>query len=98
VVVTDPTTPSTLYAGTNSAGVFKSTDGGEYWSAASTGIGSVPVGELVIDPTNPLTLLFEVKFATELNYCFKFILNNFDCFRYPILENIDLLSMHFFKD
>src|SRR5256885_12494843 len=33
----DPTTPTTLYAGTY-GGVFKSTDGGGSWSAANVGL------------------------------------------------------------
>src|SRR5579862_6446874 len=32
----DPTTPTTLYAGTFDAGVFKSTDGGDSWSIVTT--------------------------------------------------------------
>jgi hypothetical protein len=64
----DPTTPTTLYAGTE-FGVFKSTDGGDNWSAASTGLAPTipdlppnypapPTGirALVIDPTTPTTL------------------------------------------
>jgi hypothetical protein len=34
----DPTTPTTIYAGTLGDGVFKSTDGGEHWSQAITGM------------------------------------------------------------
>ena len=34
----DPTTPTTLYAGTDRSGVFKSTDGGATWSAVNTGL------------------------------------------------------------
>ena len=34
----DPTTPSTLYAGTDGGGVFKSTNGGAAWSAVNTGL------------------------------------------------------------
>ena len=36
-LVIDPHTPTTLYAGT-AGGVYKSTDGGASWKAASTGI------------------------------------------------------------
>ena len=48
----DPTTPSTLYAGTGSDGVFKSTDGGGSWSAVNTGLPgtAVVVDALAIDP------------------------------------------------
>jgi len=40
----NPSTPSTIYAGTND-GVFKSTSGGASWTAANTGL---------IDPAIPL--------------------------------------------
>ncbi len=36
----DPATPSTLYAGTDGGGVFKSTNGGGNWSAFNTGLTS----------------------------------------------------------
>src|SRR5438309_6849213 len=53
----DPVTPATLYAGTYRGGVFKSTNGGESWSAVNTGL---PNGDgwfsLVIDPQTPATL------------------------------------------
>ena len=53
----DPNTPSTLYAGTYDAGVFKSTDGGSTWNALNTGITTgrtnIPVGALAIDPMEP---------------------------------------------
>jgi len=34
----DPSTPSTLYPGTQGAGVFKSIDSGNTWNAANTGL------------------------------------------------------------
>src|SRR5262249_5965810 len=55
----DPMTPSTLYAATG-AGVFKSTNGGERWTAANAGLpGSVVVvgiNVLAIDPVHPSTV------------------------------------------
>lgn len=60
----DPQNPATLYAGrTSGLGVFKSTDGGGQWSAASNGLpegnpgglGEV-VRALAIDPQTPGTL------------------------------------------
>ncbi len=33
-----PTAPATLYAATGGDGVFKSTNGGESWSAVNTGL------------------------------------------------------------
>ena len=54
----DPTTPSTLYAGTDT-GVFKSTDGAQSWTAANGGLDGAPqivVNALAIDPASPTTL------------------------------------------
>ena len=53
----DPSTSSTVYAGTERLGVFRSTDGGEEWSAINDGLpaGSI-VDALAIDPTTPSTL------------------------------------------
>ena len=52
----DPATPTTLYAGTNSDGMFKSTNGGGNWSAVNTGLTATGVHTLAIDPTTPTTL------------------------------------------
>src|SRR5437870_7952575 len=63
----DPRSPSTLYAGTRSGGVFKSTNGGASWSAVNTGLltilpdnsppgtVTVTVSALAIDPLLPST-------------------------------------------
>jgi hypothetical protein len=51
----NPTTPTTLYAGTYS-GVFKSTDSGGTWAAANTGLTKLTVLALAINPTTPATL------------------------------------------
>jgi disulfide bond formation protein DsbB len=52
----DPTTPSTLYAGTLGFGVFKSTNGGGNWSAVNAGLTSTgtTVFFLAIDPQHAL--------------------------------------------
>ena len=52
----DPQTPTTLYAGTDSGGVFKSTDGGASWSAVNNGLTAAWVLALAIDPQTPTTL------------------------------------------
>src|SRR5438876_4039479 len=52
----DPQTPTTLYAGTTSAGVFKSTDGGTHWRAVNAGLGATTVRALAIDPQTPTTV------------------------------------------
>ena len=54
-LVFDPTTPSTLYAGTRH-GVYKSLDGGGTWASASVGLPDERVQTIAIDPTSPQTL------------------------------------------
>jgi photosystem II stability/assembly factor-like uncharacterized protein len=57
-VAIDPSTPSTIYAGTN-AGVFKTTDAGEHWTAIAPAL--YDVHALVIDPSAPSTLYAAVS-------------------------------------
>lgn len=56
----DPTTPATIYAGTNgNGGFFKSTDSGVNWTPMNTGLsgGSFSVvNAVVIDAANPATI------------------------------------------
>jgi hypothetical protein len=54
-VVADPTTPTTLYAGTSDRGIFKSTDAGVTWTI-DTGIAGNVIQVLAIDPANPQIL------------------------------------------
>jgi photosystem II stability/assembly factor-like uncharacterized protein len=49
----DPLTPTTLYASTAGRGIFKSTDGGESWSAIIRSSSGVALG---VDPQTPTTL------------------------------------------
>ena len=57
-VAIDATTPTTLYVGTDGSGVFKTTDGGSSWNAASAGITAIETGVIAIavDPTIPTTV------------------------------------------
>jgi uncharacterized repeat protein (TIGR02543 family) len=52
----DPATPTTLYAGTYSGGVFRSTDSGATWTAVNTGLTSQDIRSLAINPAAPATL------------------------------------------
>jgi photosystem II stability/assembly factor-like uncharacterized protein len=52
----DPRTPTTLYVGTRGGGVFKSTDGGDRWSAVNSGMTNFDVVAVVLDPQTPTTL------------------------------------------
>jgi len=57
VLAIDPVTPTTLYAGTERNGVFKSTDGARSWSAANAGLPTSTSGIiLALDPGTPTTL------------------------------------------
>jgi len=50
----DPSDAATIYAGTAGGGVFKSSDGGDSWSA--TGLTNAYVRSLVVDPGSPSTV------------------------------------------
>jgi photosystem II stability/assembly factor-like uncharacterized protein len=52
----DPVTPSTLYAGTDGAGVFRSKDNGDHWTAVNFGIATGLVYSIAINPLTPTTL------------------------------------------
>ena len=54
-VVVDPTSSSIIYAATR-RGVLKSTDGGENWAGADSGLGHNYVWIIAIDPLTPATL------------------------------------------
>lgn len=53
VLALDPTSASTIYAGTT-RGVFGSTDGGQSWSSA--GLAGMAINTLAVDPITPSTL------------------------------------------
>jgi photosystem II stability/assembly factor-like uncharacterized protein len=48
--------PSTVYAGGNARGVFKSLDGGSTWTLAKSGLFATTIYSLAIDPQNPHTV------------------------------------------
>ena len=52
----EPTVSATLYAGTEGGGVFKSTNGGQSWTAVNSGLTDTYVYALAIDPSTPVTL------------------------------------------
>jgi len=54
-VAVDPNTPITLYAGTGAYGLYKSSDGGNNWSAMP-GLTNEDVMTLVVDPQDPATV------------------------------------------
>src|SRR5262249_55219783 len=52
----DPTNPGTVYAGSTTLGVLKSSNGGATWTATNAGLGDIHVQSLALVPTNPVTL------------------------------------------
>ncbi len=59
-LVVDPQTPTVLYAGSDGAGVFKSTDGGNQWRAVNQGLAEyLRIYGLVIDPQTTTMLYVE---------------------------------------
>ena len=61
-VAFDPAAPGTLWAGTHEGGVYRSTDGGARWQAASGTAIAEPVHALAVLPSDPRTI-----FAGTLN-------------------------------
>ena len=52
----DPANPSTVYAGSWGAGMFKSLDSGATWFPINQGLGNRYINSLTIDPTQPQVL------------------------------------------
>lgn len=52
----DPSSSSTLYAGTVNGGLFKSTDGGSSWAVVGPTLPRTSIGALAINPAEPRTL------------------------------------------
>ena len=55
-IVIDPATPATLYSGLDGAGVYKSTDSGANWTAATTQPANTRIKALVIQPGDSAAL------------------------------------------
>jgi photosystem II stability/assembly factor-like uncharacterized protein len=62
-IVFDPRDREVIYIGTDSAGVYKSIDGGLSWQPAHQGLGRAQISSLVIDPDEPHTLYAGVVLA-----------------------------------
>ena len=75
----NPTTPATLYAGTN-LGVYRTTNGGANWSAINTGLlqprsdgnttANPIINAIAVDPTNPSNLYAASNFTAANNGSF----------------------------
>ncbi len=53
VVAVDPTDSDTMYLGSDVAGLYRSSDRGATWIPSSTGLESLQVASLAIDPSDP---------------------------------------------
>ena len=60
-IVLDPTDPDVLYVGTESAGVYKSIDGGDSWSPIHNGLLRARVDSLFMDPNDPQVIYVGVR-------------------------------------
>ncbi|MFV2057110.1 MAG: hypothetical protein ACC707_11625 [Thiohalomonadales bacterium] len=52
----DPAMPTTVYAGTNTSGIYKSIDGGASWAATKNKLGVTLVHTLILGPETPTTI------------------------------------------
>ncbi|MET0622748.1 MAG: SBBP repeat-containing protein, partial [Pyrinomonadaceae bacterium] len=64
-LVVDPASPSTVYAATDAAGVYKSVDGGAHWARSSTGLTNRNVTALALRPGSPSALLAGTNIGTD---------------------------------
>ena len=55
-IAVDPANSSTVYAGTDGGGIFKSSDGGQSWAAANSGLTDPDLNVVAIAPSSPETL------------------------------------------
>ena len=51
-----PSSPQTLYVGSEGGGVFKSSNGGDHWLAVNSELDELTVDGLAMDPSNPTVL------------------------------------------
>ena len=73
-LIADQSTPSTLYTAIEGHGIFKTINGGDNWTSANVGLGSVNVLSLVAHPTNSAIMYAGTRsfdsqdaFVTKLN-------------------------------
>lgn len=61
----DPTSPGTLYVGTDGKGVYGSTDGGATWAALGGDLGDRAVSAVAVDPSAPNRLYAGIAVAHD---------------------------------
>jgi photosystem II stability/assembly factor-like uncharacterized protein len=62
-IVFDPSDPDVIYVSMNTAGIYKSIDGGVSWRPAHRGLDHVAIVMLTIDPENPQVLYAGTTFG-----------------------------------
>lgn len=62
----DPSTPSTIYAGTGGAGIYKSTDSGNTWTAM--GLAPYYVDVIAINPDDPEVVAAAIADIIQISY------------------------------
>lgn len=62
-IVLDPLDPEVVYVGTESAGIYKSIDGGNSWSPVHNGLLRARIDSLFMDPNDPQVLYAGVRNA-----------------------------------
>jgi photosystem II stability/assembly factor-like uncharacterized protein len=64
-VVFDPNAPTTMFAGTNHSGLFKSTNGGTTWSNVTDAlfVNSMHVESVDVNPQNSSSVIFSMDFS-----------------------------------
>jgi len=55
-IVIDPTDPNIIYVGAASGGVWKTTDGGQWWLPLDDFLPSLAIGDMAMHPSDPQTL------------------------------------------
>ena len=58
---------SNIFAGTNGGGVFKSTNGGTSWSAINSGVTSLNITSVAIDPTDSQNVYVTTMAVSNIN-------------------------------
>ena len=55
-ILIDPNNPNVIYVGAASGGVWKTTDGGQWWEPLDDFLPSLSIGDMVMHPDDPQTL------------------------------------------
>lgn len=68
-IAIDPRTPSTIYAGSASGGVWRTSNGGASWTSLTDGMCSLTTGAIAIDPVDPNIVYVGTGEPTQSSGC-----------------------------